>query len=271
MTLSLNKIEAEAIEQTGLNDFGHWNFREPLSRLIAGLNQEANLSEMGQQIQHQRLVGILVTRLKLEDYCQRYPEILEEDIKEPVVIVGLPRTGTTLLQRLLAADPRFYSAAWWETRFPVPMESNPRETHKRISVAKAEVEGMLMAIPELASIHPMSATEADEEISLLEQSFFSTSPESAANLGEFGKWLAQQDQTEGYEYLKVLLQFLQWQKKQRGESRNRWVLKSPHHLHFMEVLFKVFPDARVVQTHRDPLQTIPSLCSFVHHPVEDEQ
>jgi hypothetical protein len=122
---------------------------------------------------------------------------------------------------------------------------------------------MLEKVPELAVIHPLDADAPDEEISLLEQSFYSTNPEAMANVPSYGNWLANQDQTEAYEYLKRLLQCLQWQKKQARALSDRWVLKTPHHIHWVDVLFKVFPDARVIQTHRDPLQTIPSLASFV--------
>lgn len=264
--LSAESIVDEAVRNTGLSDFGSWNFREPMERLLRSLNTEAQLHDIGRATHRQRILDILCTRLRFEDYLKRYPKILDERIERPVVIVGLPRTGTTMLQRMLAADPRFYAAAWWETRFPVPLGDIDlsRADDPRIGVAKAEVAAMLSAVPELAAIHPLDAQEADEEILLLEQSFYSTGPESMANVAEFGQWLAEQDQTEGYRYLKRLLQFLQWQKKQRGEVGQQWVLKSPHHVHCMDVLFKVFPDVRVIQTHRDPLETIPSLASFIY-------
>lgn len=263
----LNTLIDEAKTQTGLTDFGTWQFREPLKRLLHSLDTEAKLNAIGRATHRQRLIDILCTRLRFEAYLKRYPEILNEQIRQPVVIVGLPRTGTTVLQRMLAADQRFYAAAWWETRFPVPVTeidfSTPEDP--RIPLAKAEVQAMLDNVPELAAIHPLDAEAADEEITLLEQSFYSTNPEALANVAGFGDWLAQQDQTEGYVYLKQLLQFLQWQKKQRGIEAERWVLKSPHHIHCMDTLFKVFPDARVIQTHRDPLETIPSLASFIYN------
>jgi len=263
----LDTLIDEAKTQTGLTDFGDWQFQEPLQRLLQALDTEAQLNAVGRATQRQRLLDILCTRLRFQGWVKRHPEILEEQIERPVVIVGLPRTGTTLLQRMLAADPRFYSAAWWETRFPVPEGeinfANPVDP--RIALAKAEVQAMLEHVPELAAIHPLDAEAADEEITLLEQSFYSTNPEALANVASFGEWLVQQDQTEGYAYLKQLLQFLQWQKKQRDLKADRWVLKSPHHIHCMDTLFKVFPDAQVIQTHRDPLQTIPSLASFIYN------
>ncbi|MCB1677575.1 MAG: sulfotransferase [Halioglobus sp.] len=267
-TVSLNpeSIIDEAQRSTGLSDFGSWNFREPMARLLHSLDTEAQLHEIGRATHRQRILDILCTRLRFESYLNRYRDIADERIERPVFIVGLPRTGTTMLHRMLAADPRFYAAAWWETRFPVPLSDDDlsRTDDPRIAVAKAEVAAMLEHVPELAAIHPLDAEEADEEIMLLEQSFYSTGPESMANVAGFGQWLATQDQTEGYRYLKRLLQFLQWQKKQRGEVGQQWVLKSPHHVHCMDVLFKVFPDAHVIQTHRDPVETIPSLASFIY-------
>lgn len=263
----LNTLIEDAKSQTGLADFGDWQFHEPLQRLLHSLDTEAQLNAIGRATQRNRLLEILCTRLRFEAYLKRYPEILDEPILQPVVIVGLPRTGTTVLQRMLAADPRFYSAAWWETRFPVPVAEIDFSAAEdpRIPLAKAEVQAMLENVPELAAIHPLDAEAADEEIGLLEQSFYSTNPEALANVAGFGNWLAQQDQTEGYVYLKQLLQFLQWQKKQRGVEGQRWVLKSPHHIHSMDTLFKVFPDTQVIQTHRDPLETIPSLASFIYN------
>ena len=157
---------------------------------------------------------------------------------------------------------------WWESRNPAPFDAPgdwPRGNLKdpRIEDAEAEVAGMLEGAPDLMAMHPLEACGPDEEIMLLEHSFFSTNPEAFVNVAGFGAWADQQDQSSGYVYLERLLKFLQWQKKQRGERASRWVLKSPHHLGFMDLLFKVFPDARVIQTHRDPAQTIPSLASLI--------
>ncbi|GAB3103864.1 sulfotransferase [Aestuariicella hydrocarbonica] len=265
--LELPTLLLDAQQQTGLSDFGDDSFREACQRLLWSLNTEANLNDIGRDSQYQRILTILKTRLRFAHYLKQYPQILDEVIEPPLVIVGLPRTGTTLLQRMLATDPRFYSAMYWETLYPVPLEdidfSQPEDP--RIDAARAQVQMMLDTVPELAAIHPLEAEAADEEITLLEQSFFSTNPEAMANVPGFGAWLEQQDQSPGYRYLKQLLQFLQWQKKQRGHSARRWVLKSPHHIHCIDSLFAEFPDAQVIQTHRDPLQTIPSLASFIHH------
>lgn len=249
----------------GLKDFGDENHREPLERLIWSLEHEAQLNDVGRAVALQRIVDILATRLRVQEYLRRYPEILDEDIMAPLVIVGLPRTGTTMLHRTIAADHRMYAPLWYEVRFPCPTLDwdFTREGDQRIVDAKAEMQAMVDGNPGLLAIHPMDAMGPDEDIMLLEQSFYSFMPQSSANLPSFDSWLLKQDHTPGYEYLKLLLQFLQWQKKRSGQSAERWTLKAPHHLHYMDVVFKVFPDASVVQSHRDPVETIPSLASLI--------
>lgn len=262
-SLDYTDILDEATRRTGLSDFGDESSREPLRRLLQGFEQEANLNAMGRAMLRERVLGLLVTRLQFEDYWKQYPDIAEEVITDPVVIIGLGRTGTTLLHRLLAADKRFHSALWWEARFPVPVPGETLENpEKRIGMAKAEVQMMYDTVPDLGAIHPLDAMQADEEIFLLEQSFFSSNPEAFCKLTNYAQWLDAQDQTPGYRYLKRLLQFLQWQRRKRGITAQRWVLKTPHHIHYTDVLLKVFPDARIVQTHRDPLVVIPSWASL---------
>lgn len=265
-SLDPDSVVAEAVQSTGLDDFGDLPFREPMERLLWSLEHEADLNAVGRLLMRQRIVNILANNLRMQYFLSKYPEIRDEQIVEPVAIVGLPRTGTTMLHRTIAADDRMFAALWYEVRNPAPYLDwdFTRDGDRRVSEAKAEVDAMLEASPDLASIHPMDALGPDEDIMLLEQSFYSTVPESFANVPTFGRWLEQQDQTVAYEYLKLQLQFLQWQKKKAGQRGQRWVLKAPHHLHFMDLLFKVFPDVRVVQTHRDSVQTIPSISSLIY-------
>ena len=124
---------------------------------------------------------------------------------------------------------------------------------------------MLEFVPELASVHPFDPVGPDEEIMLMEQAFQSRTAESFADIPNFSHWLEERDQRPGYAYLKRMLQFLQWQHRRLGAVRERWVLKTPEHLAHMECLFETFPDATVVQTHRDPVEAIPSIASMVHH------
>ena len=268
--MSENRFEpralvADATAVDGLTDFGDENWREPLAILARSLDEEAQLNAVGRTVMRQRLVDILVTRLRVQAWLTRFPEIREERIEAPLVIVGLPRTGTTMLHRTIAADPRMMAPLWYETRFPSPQLDwdFTLEGDRRIADAKAEVQAMVDANPELMAIHPMDALGPDEDIMLLEQSFYSFNIQAFANVPSYDQWVEAQDHTPGYAYFKLLLQFLQWQKKRAGLEGTRWTLKAPHHLHFMDLAFKTFPDAKVVQSHRDPVETIPSLASLI--------
>jgi len=259
------RLLADARANTGLSDFGDDPFREPLGVLLRSLREEAPLNALGREMFRRRIGESLETRLKIQDWISRFPEILDEEIEAPIVVVGLMRTGTTMLHRILASDPRNHAAMWWETRFPAPdRDTNWREPDPRIAPAQAEVAAILAADPRQASIHPWDALAPDEEIMLLEHSFLSHVPEAFANLPSYRSWLDEQDWTPAYVYLRKLLQSLQWQKRQRGLVRERWVLKTPGHLGYIEPLFAVFPGARVIQTHRDPLETVPSAASMNH-------
>ncbi|SFV17302.1 sulfotransferase family protein [Pseudoduganella namucuonensis] len=265
VALESQALLAEASRRSaGLAEFGDPSFRAGLEVLLRSVNEEAQLSDAGRALFAERIVESLCNRLTLEAYCARHPEILNEAIERPVVIVGLPRTGTTMLHRILARDPRFYTANYWEVRFPSPFPgAAPDAPDPRIAAAKTEVGMMIQAMPELLAMHPLDAELPDEEVILMEHSFLSAM-DAYANLPGYVAWLGRQDQTPAYAYLKRQLQFLQWQKRQRGEVAQRWILKSPHHVHAMPTLFKVFPDVQVIQTHRDPLQTIPSMGSFAY-------
>ncbi|UVE17442.1 sulfotransferase [Pseudomonas sp. LS44] len=264
--LTVDNLLASAIERAkGLNNFGDDNYRQALQALLDALAADAELSQTGLYLMQERLVGQLVNRLVMEDYLSRYPEITQIELDDPLVIVGLPRTGTTMLQRTLAVDPRFYSAAWWETRYPAPLEGETLAVPaKRIAQAKAEVELMAEAIPQILAIHPLDAVLCDEEFMLMEHSFL-CAMDAYANVPSYTRWLDQQDQRPVYTQLKRMLQFLQWQKNQRGEpAGQRWLLKAPQHLHTLHLLLDVFPKAQVILTHREPAQTIPSMASMAH-------
>jgi hypothetical protein len=263
MSLELDALLAEAAAKAGRSRYDDESFREPLARLLDSLDREAGLSASGRATQHARIVESLVMRHVLEQHEAHHPEIRSEEIAAPLVIVGLARTGTTMLHRLLSSDPGLYSARWWEVRFPAPFPGHDwRGSDPRIAEARAQVQWILAEQPVLAAIHPWDAEGPDEEIMLMEHSFLSHVPESSANLPSYRAWLAVQDLRPAYAFLRRLLQFLQWQKRRRGETAERWVLKTPMHLGHLDLLFETFPGARVIQTHRDPLETIPSVASM---------
>ncbi|MCB1702933.1 MAG: sulfotransferase [Halioglobus sp.] len=256
---------AAARAADGLEDFGDDSYRQPLEKLLWSLEHEAQLNDIGRQVLRQRMVDILATRLRVQFFLNRFPRITEEEILAPLFIVGLPRTGTTMLHRTIAADHRMYAPLWYEVRYPSPAPDWDFTTvgDARIAAAKAEMAAMLEANPDLLAIHPMDALGPDEDIMLLEQSFYSFNTQAYAYIPTFDSWIESQDHTPGYEYFHRLLQFLQWQKKRTGQQGERWTLKAPHHLHYMDLVFRVFPDAKVVQSHRDPVETLPSLTSLI--------
>jgi hypothetical protein len=261
--LVVNQLIGIARDQTGLHDLGDDSFLEPMSVLVSSLISEARLTDDGLEAQKQRIVGLLVNRLLIEQVYKDHPEIASEEIVRPTCIVGLPRTGTTMLFRILAEDNRYFVPKFYEVRYPVArgeLDADGRDA--RIVRLENELNTMLELRPELASIHPLSATEAEEEINLLEHSFYSTIPEAFCHVPTYSRWLEEHDNSPGYLYLVRMLKLLQWQKKSAGETAERWVLKTPHHLHHMELLLKTFPGADIILTHRDPLETIPSIASF---------
>ncbi|MDA9916889.1 sulfotransferase [Gammaproteobacteria bacterium] len=255
------QLLGEAKKITGLNFLGNPLFEEGFNKLVDSINNEADLNEIGIQAQHHRLIGVLSNMLRIEDAVINHPEILNEQIVAPIVIVGLPRTGSTMTHRLLAADPRHTAMLWWEGRYPAMLPNEERgNPSERMDLGKAEVDAVVAASPEALTIHPWDYKGADEEILLLEHTFFSTVPESFMRLPSYSSWVEDQDHIHAYNQLKIMLQYLQWQNP--GREKKRWVLKSPHHLGFIDKLLMVFPDSKVIQTHRDPQKTVPSFCSM---------
>lgn len=265
ITLDAAALQSAAMDAAGgLHDFGDDSFRPGLEQLCNALNHEARLSDIGVGALQQKIVAQLANRLRMEAHIRQHPEILDEVIAAPLIIVGLPRTGTTKLHRLLSRDPRFWWMAFWESQMPVPLPGEtPQDPTPRRQQGQAIVDMMTGAMPDLAAIHPMANDEADEEFMLMEHSFLSDF-NAYAHVPSYMQWLSLQDERPAYALLRRMLQFLQWQKRQRGIEAQRWVLKAPHHLHRMALLLDAFPDAQLVQTHRDPATSIPSIASFIH-------
>ena len=261
MTLLAGALMAEASQSVGAADFGNPQFTHGLEALVESIDREANLTDAGIEAQRQRILGLLANRLRVEQALAEHPEIRDEPIHAPIVIVGLPRTGSTMTHRLLASDPAHTAMLWWEGRHPAMLPGEKRgEPHRRRALGKAEVEAVVAASPEAMDIHPWDFEGADEEVLLLEHSFHSSVPESFMHLPSYSGWVEAQDHVPVYQDLSALLKYLQWQTPTRAGKR--WVLKSPHHLGYLDALLAVFPDAKIIQTHRHPMQTVPSFCSM---------
>lgn len=252
---------AAARDRAGLADFGDTWFIEPMDAFIESANREAKLTPAGIAGQTEVIVKGLVSRLRMIEDIRLHPEILDETVEVAGIILGLPRTGSTIFHRLLASTPGMTAIRWFEAQnfAPFPGET-PGDPVERRAYAQAMMEGWLQAAPELASIHPLDTEGPDEEILILGQMFVSTMVEGMTFVPSFAYWLDDYDQSRGHEDLKTILKYLQWQEPSRRGTK--WVLKSPSNLPYAEVAAKAFPDALLIMTHRDPLATVPSYVSM---------
>jgi hypothetical protein len=250
-------VLAAACARTGLSDFGAEDFRERLQLLCEEWDGDRALTAMHRAVLFGYLARYAGNRLLIHDTLKRQPQILNEKIDRPVIVTGLPRSGTTHLVNLLAADARFHSLPLWESYEPVPLpgESALQGTDPRYARCAAAWEGMRTVTPLLAAMHPMEPDHIHEELELMGPDFASYNFEWLTMSPRWRDHYLRTDQTPHYEYLKRVLQLLQWQRREPGK---RWVLKCPQHLEQLPVLLKVFPDATVVFTHRDPVAVIQS-------------
>ena len=259
--LSVSGLMAQAQAATGLQDFGDEWFLTPLSKLVDTVNAEAGLITPDAGAGY-RIQSALSDRLKLVQYVKDHPEALGEQINVACAIIGLPRTGSTVMHRLLSSVPQTTSFFWWETTFPLPFDGEaPGHPSPRIAMAHRVVDQLLRDWPDFESIDPIEAEAVAEEVILLDRSFLSTSYDSMMPIPSYGYWQADQDHEPAYRDLLLWMKVLQHQMpSRRGKT---WVLKTPHHLlGGMSGLLKVFPNVPLVMTHRNVAQVLPSYCSM---------
>lgn len=250
-----------ARERTGLADFGDTWFFEPMDQYIAAANAEGKLTPAGFGGQTESILKGLASRLRMVEDIKRYPEILDERVEVAAIILGLPRTGSTIFHRLLASAPGMTAIRWYEAQNYAPLPGDePGNPVARRGYAEAMIEGWLNLSPELASIHPLDPDAPDEEIIILGQLFITTMVEAMTFIPSFAKWLDTYDQAKGFEDLKTILKYLQWQDPAR--RGRKWVLKSPSHLPYTDAVANAFPEAVLVMTHRDPVEVVPSYVSM---------
>jgi hypothetical protein len=255
--LERGPLMAAASAATGLDDWGDDTaFIESLDILLADMRTTAGLNEIGAASQAQDILRLLVNRLGFTRDLREHPEILDEELVPPIVILGLPRTGTSKLQRTIAADPGMQRLEVWRLLNPAPMPGDP---HTRIAMGE-QFEAMLRQVPDFMARHPMEAHEPDEDLWLMELTFDAPVASHRLNLPNHRKWIADR-QDSAYAYMRTALQYLQWQD---GGARGRsWVLKSPMHIGQVAVLHQLFPDATFVQCHRDVYTVLGSYCSLI--------
>jgi hypothetical protein len=260
VVLSRDKLIKAARKSTGLHDLGRDFREEPLDRMLESINGEARLNPIGRFITKKRLENLLAIRLRAETWFKKHPEILEQPLYPVYLIIGLQRTGTTKLHRLLAQDPETRSLRSWEAINPVPLNDHVNESALRIRQAKISEKGLKILSPDFFAIHPVEHLEPEEDILLLDVSFLSTTTEATMHVPSYAKWLESVDQAPAYEYMVKLLKFLQFQRPGK-----RWILKSPHHLEFLNLTDKYFGTVRYLWTHRDVYQCLPSFISMMTH------
>jgi hypothetical protein len=258
--LTVDVLADRAMAATGLTDFGGDSWREALERLLESLLHEARLSELGVAVVTDELAGYLTTRLEVVAERTRHPEVAEAPVAPPIVIIGQGRTGTTILYDLLAQDPATRVPLTWEVERPCPPpEAATYDADPRIDEVDARLAGIDLVLPEFRTMHPMGARLAQECVRMTALEFRSFIFPTQYRVPGYARWLLDDaDMAPAYRWHRTFLQHLQARHPVR-----RWLVKSPGHIWHLGALLAEYPDALLVQTHRDPLRIIASLGSLV--------
>lgn len=247
-----------AQKRTGLNDWSDESFRPGLEQLTAALNAQARLSQIGRITAYWNLLDLLCVRLRLTHYRAQRPQVAAQRIERPLFILGLPRTGTTILHELIAQDPAFRSPASWEVTRPLPSPTAHSYHSDRRIAAVDRLLGLLEKLsPGFQAIHAVGATLPQECVYMLASSFTSEQFGYMYNVPGYRNWALEQDMTRAYAWHARFLQHLQV-----DTARERWVLKAPAHLGHLKYLLAQYPDAAIVWPHRRPLEAITSFSSL---------
>ena len=257
--LDVDDVMSAAVALAGSDDFGPDAFVEGLTVLCASANDEAQLSELGQFALQQNVIGGLVNRLRIHDWVRRHPQLLDEHIDAPLIVVGMFRAGTTFLSQLLDQDPGNRALLRWEAADSVPPPSP--ETYRsgpRVDAANEAIDMLESLNPQMKIVHHEDAEGPTECITLLGQDFKSLTWEAMANVPAYSDWLMGADYRAAYDYHHTVLRVLQ-----SGGRRGAWTLKSPNHAIALNAVNAVYPDARLVLLHRDPTVLCASACSLI--------
>jgi hypothetical protein len=259
LAASLDTFHAEAREKTGLDDFGDPSYREGLERLLISLDEDENLSPLGRAIYRGQVVKILSTRLRVEQRLKTQPEVLAVEVRRPLVITGLVRTGSTALHYLMGQDPELQKLEYWLAAEPqVRPPRDQWEAHPDFQAAVAELDFLYNTTPDLMAVHEMKADWPEECRHILEQNFTDDRFESSATLPSYNAWYHDHSHRETYRRHKRVIQLIG-----SSDPGRRWLLKYPVHLRQLPSFFEVYPDACIIQTHRDPREVVASYASFI--------
>lgn len=263
--LSEEALLAKARRETGLDRFGNESFFSGLRVLLKSIETEAQLNPFGRLYARENIVISLKNRLWANACFEAHPEILQRKIVAPIIIIGPHRSGTTRMHRMMASDARLQHLKTWEGFNPAPRIGSPelgraaryKEVKKSLGMAQR------FLYPGAFVGHPMDADWAEEEMLLLNHTFCSFSILGSYNVPSYYQWFLEHDKAADYRYMADLMRLISWS---RGDAEDkRWVLKNPQHMLDLDVLMKVFPDAQLVFTHRDPLKTVASVMSLMWH------
>lgn len=256
--LDPDSLRAAACAAAGLDDFGPPGVDDALEALHDSLEREAGLTTFGRMLIRGLLISALANRLKLLEWAKRHPEVRDEKIESPWVILGMPRTGTTLLSRLLALDPSVRPLLHWEAGAPVPPPTlSGQAEDPRIAAATKQVGQLVALNPPFQAMHPLGATHSTECVTLFIMDLRSLSIDTQALLPSYGKFLEKTDVRPTYALHKLGLQILQSQ-----IPTQTWSLKTPQHLWHLDALSECYPDAKRIWTHRDPRKVVTSVASL---------
>lgn len=258
--LNAQELITTAIHNTGFEDFGGDDWLEPFHVLLDALDNEAELHLFGRLMTRNELLQWLEARLRIEAAYKRHPEIDDEVIDAPIVITGLARSGTSIFFEILSQDPQFGSPSSWEVMFPSPPpERETYRTDSRIDVAQRLLTQWNRVAPTYRTMHEMGATIPTECAIAMNSTFVTDALMGLYQIPSYADWFYRHaDMRQPLKYYKRMLKLLQWK-----NPRRHWLLKSPSHLAWLPSLFDVFPDARVVQTHRDPIKCQASVTSLL--------
>ena len=259
MTFSSDSFVDAAITGTGLDDFGSEPWRDGLDVFCDALDREARLNEIGVAVHENRIASLLTQRLQVVDWLKRHPEIGHEPIRRPAIIVGLPRTGTTALARLMATDPDSRILRTWEESQPTPPpEASTQHTDGRIAATQGGIDMSHQLMPDLPRLYFATATSPSEALDLTGMSFRSFQFEGQAHVPAYEEWLLHCDMEPAYRFQRAVHQLLQWRC-----PPHRWTWKNPPDVFSLSAVRAVFPDVVFVWTHRVPFAALASVCSLV--------
>lgn len=264
---AFDRLHEVVIARTGFSDFGAADYRWGVRALLLSMDYDPQFSPQGRVSAWREVVTTLSARAIAIEQMKRHPDAANVAIRAPVVITGVPRTGTTALHKLMAVDPQFQGLQTWLTNAPMPRpprsewEQNPHFQH-----TVALLEAMFASNPKMKAAHNIVADEVDECNEIMRQGFVSNRLACGWSAASYDAWWQTQSERPGYEYLASVLRLVG-----KNDPDKRWLLKNPGHILNLDLLFAVFPDACVIQTHRNPAKAVPSLCALLinaHRAVE---